>query len=331
MPHASLHNGPNAETFKKTYDDAQLILAARLYYADGLSQAQVAKMVGASQAKVSRMLALARDQGVVRISVPEYSPFDESLEQALCKRLGLDSAVVVRRVGKQSLPDLRNTVGYFAAPVVSRRISGSATIALAGGRTVRALAERMQPPNNSSRITVAQSMGNIDETPGPYDALEFGRALAQRWQGTFLALNTPAFLPNPDVCRQFLAVDQVRKVFTRLAKADLALVGIGNLQNSVFLERRVLKPRDIEVLQRCGAVGEIVGRFYDATGKECESPFRHRIISIGLDKLRRIKHVLGVVAGADRTAAILGAIRGGILKSLVIDDVAAHALLDESP
>lgn len=319
--------GAESPVTRKVYTDAQLILAARLYYADGLSQAQVAKMVGASQAKVSRMLSQAREQGIVRISVPEFSPRDEVLEAQLCKRFGLKQAIVVRRLGKQSPADLRSTVGYFAAPVVSSWLTPTTTLAIAGGRTLRSLAEKMQPPDAVHGVTVVQSMGNIDEVPGPYDALEFGRIIAQRWHGTLLTLNTPALLVDAGVCRQFMAVEQVRKVFDRLSKADIALVGVGNLQNSVFLERRVLKPRDIELLKRSGAVGEIVGRFYDAQGKECETPFRHRVISIGLDKLRRMEQVVGVVAGSDRTAAILGAIRGGILKSLVLDDAAAQALV----
>jgi DNA-binding transcriptional regulator LsrR (DeoR family) len=312
------------------YSDAQLILAARLYYADGLSQSQVAKMVGASQAKVSRMLSLAREQGIVRISVPEFSPRDEALEAQLCKRLKLTHAVVVRRLGKQAAADLRSTVGYFAAPVVSSWFTSTTTLALAGGRTIRSLAEKMMPPPGVRGITVVQSMGNVDEVPGPYDALEFGRILAQRWGGTLLALNTPALLADAEVCRQFQGVDQVRKVFERLSRADIALVGVGNLQNSVFLERRVLKPREIELLKRSGAVGEICGRFYDADGKECDTSFRSRVISIGLDKLRRLADVVGVVSGSDRTEAILGAVRGGILKSLVIDDVAAQAILEEA-
>jgi deoxyribonucleoside regulator len=323
-------NGIDAEPAKRAYSDAQLILAARLYYADGLSQAQVAKMVGASQAKVSRMLSQAREQGIVRISVPEFSPRDEGLEEQLCKKFGLREAVVVRRLGKQAPSDLRGTVGYFAAPVVSSWLTSTTTIAVAGGRTIRSLAEKMQPPAGVRGITVVQSMGNIDEIPGAYDALEFGRIVAQRWHGTLLSLNTPALLADSGVCRQFMAVDQVRKVFERLAKADIALVGVGNLQNSVFLERRVLKPRDIDMLKKAGAVGEIVGRFYDANGKECETPFRHRVISVGLDKLKKMEQVVGVVAGSDRTAAILGAIRGGILKSLVLDDGAAEALV-QSP
>jgi len=60
-------------------DDDELILAARLYFIDGLSQAQVAKLVSASQAKVSRMLAEARARGFVRITVPEYETRDVAL------------------------------------------------------------------------------------------------------------------------------------------------------------------------------------------------------------------------------------------------------------
>ncbi len=40
------------------YNDEQLILAARLYFLDGLAQLQIGKLVNVSQSKVSRMLAL---------------------------------------------------------------------------------------------------------------------------------------------------------------------------------------------------------------------------------------------------------------------------------
>ncbi|MCX5955604.1 MAG: ECF-type sigma factor, partial [Cyanobacteria bacterium] len=57
-----------------TYPDEQLRVAARLYYLDGVSQTEVAKMVRVSQAKVSRLLAIARERGIVRITVEDYDP-----------------------------------------------------------------------------------------------------------------------------------------------------------------------------------------------------------------------------------------------------------------
>jgi DNA-binding transcriptional regulator LsrR (DeoR family) len=171
-------------------------------------------------------------------------------------------------------------------------------------------------------------MGNIDSTPGPYDAAELGRRLAGAWKGTFLTLNTPAILPDADVCRKLLGLEQIRKVLGGLAGADLALVGIGTLENSVFLERKVLAPSDLSELRQTGAVGEILGRYYDAAGSECKTGLRNRVVSLPLDKLKRIPDVTAVVAGGDRSAALTAAIRGGFVKSLLIDESGAASLLN---
>ena len=309
------------------YSDAQLLLAARLYYVDGILQNQIAKMVGVSQAKVSRMLAVARDRGLVRITVPEYEPRDRELETQLTTLLPLKSAIVVRKVAGQSVADLRNTLGYFAGPIVAATLAPYSTLAVAGGRTLQALTDAMSRSPGPVRPVVVQAMGNVDSTPGGYDASEIARTLAQPWGGVYLTLNTPAFVPNAAVGKQLLGLKDTQGVFERLAAAETALVGVGNLQNSVFIERGVLQPKDIQELQRAGAAGEILGRFYDENGEECQTPYRQRVMSLPLEQLRVIPNVVVAIAGADRTAAIRGALRGGIIKSLVIDDDGARALL----
>jgi deoxyribonucleoside regulator len=311
------------------YSDAQLLLAARLYYVDGILQNQIAKMVGVSQAKVSRMLAVARDRGLVRITVPEYEPRDREREQRLIDRFHLKSAVVIRRVQGQTVADLRNTLGYFAGPVVAASIAPYSTLAVAGGRTLQSLTDAMSRTAGPVRPVVVQAMGSVDSTPGPYDASEIARNLAQPWGGVYLTLNTPAFAPTAAVGRQLLELKDTREVFARLAAAEMALVGVGNLQNSVFIERGILSPRDLQDLRRAGAVGEILGRFYDEHGQECQTPYRHRVMSLPLEDLRAIPNVVVVIAGSDRSAAICGGIRGGIIKSLVIDDEGAAALLSD--
>lgn len=324
---ANLEQSSVRATGDSAYSDAQLLLAARLYYIDGMLQSQIARMVGVSQAKVSRMLAVARERGLVRITIPEFDPRDIELEQALCTQFKLDAAVVVRQMAGQSTADLRNTLGYFAAPIVTAWMTSNLTVALAGGRTLQSLTDAMCQRPGPARLVLVQAMGNVDATPGSYDASEIIRRLAQSWSSSYWALNTPAPAPSVAVARQLLALKDVREVFDRLSTADFALVGVGNLENSVFLERGILKPRDIEMLRQAGAVGEILGRFFDASGRECSTPLRDQIISLPLEKLRRIPQVVGVVAGSDRTEAIRAAIRGGLLKSLVIDDDTARLLL----
>lgn len=306
--------------------DDLLILAARLYFLDGMSQSTIADLMNVSQAKVSRLLAQARERGLVRISVPEYKARDAGLEAGLKQALDLD-AVVIRSFADLLGPDLRLMVGHFAAPIVGEWLGAAKVVAVAGGRTVQALVGGVRPSAPIGGLELIQAMGNIDANPGPYDASELARLLARNWGGRFQTLNSPALLPDPETCRNFLALEAIQKVLRRLEEADFALVGVGTLKNSVFLERSVLAPQDVEILRASGAVGEILGRFYDASGQECRTPFRERVVSLGLDGLRRVRRVIGVVSGSDRGEAILGAVRGGLLKGLVIDDGGASALL----
>jgi DNA-binding transcriptional regulator LsrR (DeoR family) len=312
------------------YSDEQLRLAARLYYLDGRGQAEVARFVKVSQAKVSRLLAMARERGIVRISVAEYEPRDQRLERQLRKVCALQAVAAVKMTDGTKPEAARLMVGHFGSAFVASLIPRGATVAIAGGRTMRELVQIL-PEDRGRQLTVVQAMGSIDSTAGPVDAVELGRTMASRWGGAFLALNTPAFVPDKRTRDSFLALAQVKDVFRRLAQADIALVGIGTLENSVFVERGVLSAGDLAKLKERGAIGEICGRFFDRNGRECESPWRDRVISIGLAQLRKVPQVIGVVAGSDRSEAIAAAVRGGLLKSLVIDAGGAAALLAENP
>jgi deoxyribonucleoside regulator len=308
------------------YSDEQLRLAARLYYIDGFGQVEIGRLVKVSQAKVSRLLALARERGIVRISVEEYASRNEELEQRLGKALGIRRVAVIKTVAGVEAAEARRMVAHFGAPYVGSLIAPGSVVAIAGGRTMHELVQEL-PEDRQRGVTVVQAMGSIDANIGPWDALELARTMARRWGGFFVTLNTPAFVPDKKTRDTLLALDQIRSVWQRFDKVNVALVGIGTLDHSVFLERGVLKSGDIKRLRACGVVGEICGRFFDRKGKECDSPWRDRVISIEADQLRKIPEVVGVVAGGQRAEAIAAAIRGGLLKSLLIDELAARELL----
>ena len=88
----------------------------------GLPQTNVARLANVSQAKVSRLLAKAREKGLVRITVAEYDPRDRELEQQLTERLGLRQAVVVKTAKGLNALELRQSLTHFAAPWVAQWI-----------------------------------------------------------------------------------------------------------------------------------------------------------------------------------------------------------------
>lgn len=315
---------------KSAFTDDQLILAARLSYIENLPQARIAKLVNASQAQVSRMLALARERGLVRITVAEREPRDGELERRLQERCGL-TAVVIRTVPGLAGEDLRGLVGISAAPTVAGWLhTDGMRIAVAGGRTLRALVDACRPSAPPAGITVLQAMGHIDAMPGPADAMEIGRTLAAHLGGTFSTLGAPVFLPDAATCRRLSAHGHVGAVLGELAHADIALVGIGTLADSLFIERGALTPADHAALVRAGAVGEVLGRFVDQQGVPCRTGLEERTLSLPLAQLAAVPRVVAVVAGRDRAAALRAVAAGGVVREAIIDQDLAHALLEES-
>ncbi|MBE7538575.1 MAG: transcriptional regulator [Opitutaceae bacterium] len=311
-----------------TYSDDRLRLAARLYYIDGLGQNEVAKFVKVSQAKVSRLLALARERGIVRITVADYDPRHADLEARIRSRFHLGTVIVIKALEGLNASDLRRAVGHFASATLDSLIKPGDVVAIAGGRTIYELVHHLPEPRNKA-ITVVQAMGSVDSTVSAFDAQEVGRVVAQRLGGSFLALNVPAYIPEKRTRDALLKLPQVRAVHDHLDRAQVAVVGLGTLENSVFVERGALTPANIRELRNAGAIGEMCGRFLDSEGRECDTAWRDQVMSAEFGQIRRIPLTIGVVSGSDRSPAIAAAIRAQLLKALIIDESGALALLDQ--
>jgi DNA-binding transcriptional regulator LsrR (DeoR family) len=306
----------------------QMAAAARLYYLDGLGQHEVAGILGVSRSTVSRLLTAARERGIVRISVDSYEPRDAEAERRLRDRFGLRRAVVVKSGGRPT-ESVRRAIGHDAAPALAAAARGASTIGVSGGRTIGEAIGAVAPVAGGAarETTVVQLMGHVDPTARRIDAPELGRTLAERLGGSFATLPAPVFAPDRATRDAFLAHPQVRSVWRRFQALDLAFVGVGTLEESVFIERGVLTPDDYAALRALGAVGEICGRFFDADGREVASDHRDRVVGVELDRLRAAPEVVAITHGASRASAILAALRGGLVSSLVIDDDGAAALL----
>jgi DNA-binding transcriptional regulator LsrR (DeoR family) len=302
-----------------------MILAARMYYLDGLDQQEIADIIGTSRSRVSRMLTAARERGFVRISVDHYEPRNTELEEALIAQYGLKRAIVVRSFAQQP-EHVRRAVGYFGAPAVADLIHSGASIGMAGGRTLSELVHHLQPAERATTMTIVQLMGNIGPTPDQIDALELSRLLAQRVAGTFYTLNAPVLAQSAEARDLLMSHDHIRVITSLFSNLDVAFIGIGTLQDSAFLERGVLAHDDVALLRARGAVGEICGRFFGSDGQECDTDFRDRVISIALDDLRARPEIVAITNGSHRGEAIRAAIRGRLITSLVIDESGAREL-----
>ncbi|MBW7884350.1 MAG: sugar-binding transcriptional regulator, partial [Caldilineaceae bacterium] len=306
-----------------------LAMVASLYYKIHQSQAQIAERLGVSTSKVSRLLKEAWDRGVIEVQIRTPMPRDFSLEQELIERFGLRDACVLETKPDADEGTLLAATGQLASiylqRVIPHLVSGS-SIGVAWGTGVHATVSAL-PDNLGRQIDVVQLMGGVGALV--VDGPDLARMVAAKLGGRHYDLHAPVLVEQPDVRDIFLNEPTLRDDIRRARGVQIAITGVGSVDEkaSSFLRAGLLTRSDLARLRSLGAVGETVGRFFDAHGRCDGIEINRRVIGIELEDLHSIPQVVAVARGLAKVPAILGALRGRYLTVLATDDVTARAVL----
>lgn len=299
------------------------IRVAWLYHDRGLTQQEVADRLGLSRSTISRILAEAELDGIIRVVITQPLPETARLAEALIERYGLAGAIVG--------PALDNEPpAVAAAAAMARRLeaiaaSGSVTIAAGWGRTI-ALSAQEARPLPTSHVVLVDAFGHTttDDTTA---AVEVTNALARKFDAKVMHVPSPGFAPSADVAESFLSSPPVARALRRARSADVILVSVGVIgPESLLLDEGFMTKEAMDDVIAAGAVGEVFGWYYDVEGTRVPAAGLHPI-ALTLDELRDAPRVIGVAAGTEKAGAIRGAIAAGVLDELAIDETLAEALL----
>ena len=115
----------------------QRVRAAWLDYAEGMTQAQIARTMQLSRVKVIALLAAARDAGLVSIRVNAKAAAQLELERRLVDRFSLHAAIVVPSPAREI--DVARVVGHAAGVYLGDQLRDGMSIGIGWGeRCIRA-------------------------------------------------------------------------------------------------------------------------------------------------------------------------------------------------
>jgi len=312
-----------------TREELQLMLrAARLYFTDNLTQQQVAKELGSSRPTVSRLLRLARSEGIVQISVVDPFATVEDVEDRLVETFDLRQAVVVTGEGL-STDLLRRRLGFAAAEYLQRTLEDGNQVGIGWGSTLQAVVEALDTERQAA-IQVFPLIGGLGQISPSLQVNDLARGLAESFGGTWQPFYVPAFVDDRAALEGLLHLTDVESMIQTWPELDVALVGIGRFarqRQSSMLFASYVTNAELQDLERCGAVGDLCGRFFDIHGKRCL--LMSELIGISLEQLKALDNVIGVAGGEEKADAILGALWGGYLNVLVTDTLTAREILEK--
>lgn len=308
-------------------DDYELLARlARRYYVEDRTQEQLGREFALSRQKVQRLLKRARQVGIVAIHIeaPEWLQLD--LEAGLRDTFGLSEAIVAAAQADREAE--RDAVAQRAAQYLERRLRSGLVVAVSHGRTTSAVARFFRPANRLD-IRFVSAMGGSPRVDAPTNPNEICRVLAQGCGGRAESLYAPAYVESAGVREQVRAQEAVSRTLDLAAKADVALVGIGGVDDDCTMVRSgCLNKDEVAWLRSQGAVGDVLSYFVDREGKPVAFAQQDRLVGLSVDDLRRIRTVVAVVSEREKQAAILGVLRAGLVDVLVVDEGNARAVLD---
>lgn len=313
----------SAESEKSRLDEAAR--AGWLYFIAGHTQDEIAKMLQISRASAQRLVSLCLAERLItfRLEHPIAACMElaarlkDAFKLAHCEVVPSDPAAPQSAAGiAERAANVLESVLRNAKPVV---------VALGTGRAVRAAVERVSPIDRPNHQIVSL-VGNIsaDGSASFFDTV--GR-LADLTKSRHYPMPLPFLLSSEKERDQMLRLEPISKVRAIAAKADLRLVGIGQMDQhaQVLVDGFVTRQELFEMMRR-GAAGELTGWAFDVEGQIIDSGTNRRLTSIP-PRVPAAALTIGAAVGKGKVSAIQAALKGRLINGLITDETTARAIL----
>jgi len=315
---------------RPTSSSSRLDDAARagwLYYIAGKTQDEIAGHMGISRQAAQRLVSLAMAERLVRVWMEHPVARGLELAERLTERFGLVRAEVV-----PADPDADGgTVGLgeAGAAEIARwlRREQPVVMAIGTGRTLKAAIDHL-PPLSCKQHRVVSLTGNIgpDGSAAYYNVIF---SMAEAVDARHFPMPLPVFVASPEEREMLHGLAMIRSTLALAAAADVAFVGIGEMDDAapLYLDH-FLTAGELEAARADGAVGEICGWIFDRDGRLLRGGAAERTASAPIPGRDRAT-VMALAKGRRKLPALRAALRGGLVNGLVTDEATAEALLAE--
>jgi erythritol transport system ATP-binding protein len=322
-PSRGIDIGAKSEVFKLLAEGARR----------GLAVVYSTSEVGECLSVAHRIVVMSRGKisaefgpGVTKEKIMAASG-EVDLEYQLSNAYGLDFCHVVPELEDET--PLKG-LGAAGAAFLGREI-GQGTKRLIGvgyGRTLEALVDVL-PEQAAPNLQLVSLMGSLTRrsSANPHEVIDH---LAHRTGAQAFVMPVP-FMANTPADRSVLLEQRaVAEAFALAGECDLMLVGIGGTDGGASLvSGGMIEPADMDEIRRLGAVGEVLGHFFDIDGRAIETELSRRIVSLPLDRLRN-RRIVAVAGGAVKVDAIRAVLASGLLNGLITDESTARAIVEAS-
>ncbi|MCL1112690.1 MULTISPECIES: sugar-binding transcriptional regulator [Shewanella] len=299
--------------------------AAWLYYVAKNTQDEIAQKLEVSRQSAQRLVALAVSEGLIKVRLEHPITKCMELGEQLKSTFSLLECEIVPSdpIDNASVHGLAQT----SAAVLERYLKSEQpkTLAFGTGRALKACIDEL-PSMQCPQHKIVSLLGNM-MSDGSASAFDIVVSMSNRVQAKHYPMPLPVIANSVEEKNLLHELTPVKSILSLVEQADATFVGIGQMsgQSPLMLDG-FINQMQLNELVNDSAAGEIISWVYDQQGRLLDHPINQLVMSSPL-KINASKPVYGIAAGNSKVDAILGALRGGLINSLITNEYTAEQIL----
>lgn len=299
--------------------------AAWLYYVAKNTQDEIAQKLHVSRQSAQRLVALAVNEGLLRVRLEH--PITECMElaQQLTARFDLYDCEVVP--SDPATPNSSAGLAQCGAGIIERYLKSDTPkiIGFGTGRALKACVDEL-PVMQCSQHKIVSMVGNM-MSDGSASAFDIVVTMANKVNARHYPMPLPVVAATLQEKKTLHNLSPVKSIFKLIEQADVRFVGIGQIsEKSPLLLDGFINAEELNLVNDEGAKGEIISWLYDINGTLLNNDTNKRVLSAPL-KSTLNKPIYGIAAGDDKVLAIHSALTGKLINSLVTNEHTARKIL----
>lgn len=332
-PSSHLQSSGLSVPSNKIEEYALLSQIADMYYNQDLKVTEIASKLFFSPAKVSRLLAQAREKKVVEINVRRVAGRLSDLEDHLKKDFHLKDAIVINSFQNETDIEELDILTDFASVYTSELLKGRKILGLSNGTAVNMLVSKIRPLHRCE-LDIVQIIGSGGGANKDLESRDLVKKMADIYPGgRSYFLNTPLYIDSIAAKEGLLKDSTISNTLSMMNHCDILLSGVGTFSNNLSLlpevMREYLSPAHIKELSDKNAVGCVCAQFYDIHGSLIDCTWNHHCISMSFEDIRKNSMTIAIASGISKVTPILGALRAGLIDILITGSQVASKLLEQ--
>lgn len=289
---------------------------AHQYFVLGETQQAIAERLSINRTKIHRLIAEAKERGIVSIRINAETSEALELEDRLRKRYKLDLCAITPSDSTDGI-GLSEVIGMYAAQSIEPLLKDNITVAMAWGRTIKWLAANIEPAALRG-VTVVPLLGSLSRRSS-IDQYDAAAVFAQRTQAESFYLPGPIICDSRESRETILQQPIAREVIQRALSADIALMSVGGTESSTLRSVGYLSEDEFKEVLARKPIGNYLGYFFNQDAELLDHPVNQRIVGVHPLDTHNIPHRILISGGPNKALMMRRTLEKGFFTGLITD------------